>query len=396
MGWKSTSPMEEKLKFIKAWESGAYTMRALCEAHGISRTTGHRLIKRYQEQGYDCLLLQSKRPRNIPHKTSVEIEEAIIGLRTKHKNWGARKLIVLLGREFSVDKIPSETTVNKILSRNGLVKKRRRRAAKIQPQNPNYVADQCNQIWSADYKGKFRMGNRRYCYPLTISDKHSRYIIAISCHYNPTFDAVKRAYIQAFRKHGLPFFIHTDNGSPFGSVRSVRRFSKLSYWLIDQDIIPLFSDPGRPQQNGSHERMHKDLKAECARQPKTTLSAQQRKMDEFLAEYNEVRPHESLGMATPASVYDSFSSDREYRSRKPAYEYDIHLKVLKVKKNGVVRWGHKGWVFVSEAAIGRYMGMEEIGNGIWKMYYRHVFLGYFDEKQIDRKTRNFKLTNSLV
>jgi transposase InsO family protein len=386
--------MEEKLKFIKAWESGAYTVSALCEAHGISRTTGHQLIKRYLKEGVDCLEERSKRPRNIPHKTPEKIEQAIVKLRSKHKNWGARKLMVLLLKEFSATEIPSENTVNKILSRHGLVKRRKRRPQKITPQNPKHNSSECNEIWSADYKGKFRMGNGRYCYPLTITDKFSRYLFEVSCHYKPNYEAVKRGYIKVFRQHGQPLFIHTDNGSPFGSVRSVKRYSRLCYWLIDHGIEPLFSDPGCPQQNGRHERMHKDLKADCTKPPRSTLASQQRRIDAFVKEYNEIRPHESLDMATPGSVYES--SPRPYQQKVKAYCYDGSLKVLKVMKNGAIRWGGHDWVFVSEAAIGRYMGMEEIGNGIWKMYYRHVFLGYFDEKQIDSKTRNLKLTNSIV
>jgi len=395
MSWQKTSVMEEKLKFILAWKSGLYTVSDLCRMHGVSRVTGYRLINRYKEEGEDCLLEQSKRPKNSsPHKTPLEIEQAIIKLRSKYKNWGARKLIVLLEREYAKELIPSETTVNKILSRNGLVKKRRRRSQKVERANPKFDPQVCNEIWSADYKGQFRLGNRRYCYPLTITDKYSRYLFTSKGHYSPNYESVKREYRQVFRKYGQPKYIHTDNGSPFGSIRSVKRYSKLCYWLIDQGIEPLFSDPGCPQQNGRHERMHRDLKAYCCREVENTLSAQQEKMDGFRAEFNLIRPHEALNMATPDSVHER--STRAYSERKRPFTYDSNLKVLKVMKNGAIRWGAYNWVFVSEAAIRRYMGMEEIGNGIWMMYYRHVLLGYFDEKLINRKEQYLKLANKVV
>ena len=389
MSWQKTSPMEEKKKFIRMWQSGDYTVTELCNSHNISRTIGHKLIKSYKEKGELCFLEKSRRPRNIPHKTPLIIEEAIVNLRKKHKHWGARKLMKLLEGEFHVEEIPSETTVNSILKRNGLVNEVKRRGHRVKKLNPKFDPSNCNEIWSADYKGKFRLGNKRYCHPLTISDSKSRYLFSSKGHYHPTYKSVKEEFRRVFREYGLPEHLHTDNGVPFGSMQSVQRFSRLSYWLIDIGVYPLFSDPGCPQQNGRHERMHKDLKASCTNPAASTLRKQQLLMDDFLEEYNLVRPHEALGMLTPGSVH--VKSSRIYPERVLDYDYPYDYKVLKVTKNGSIRWGAYNWVYISTGAMRKYIGVKEIGDGIWKVYYRHVYLGSFDEKLLKDKEQYLKL-----
>ena len=383
MGWNKKSVMEQKLLFIKMWQSKDYTMTSLCDRFGISRTTGHNLVNRFKEEGESCLEENSKAPHSTPHKTPVKIENAIIKIRKKYPDWGARKLKVLLENKMPAIIIPSETTINAILKRNDLITSKRRRNPKEGKLYPKFDPSEPNEIWSADYKGKFKLGNKRYCWPLTICDSNSRIILDIRCHYKPDYKSVKLAYTRVFREYGLPQFMHTDNGTPFGSMRSPRRFSRLCYWLIDQGITPVFSDPASPQQNGRHERMHKDLKAYCRHRIMSTLSKQQIVMDEFVEEYNEVRPHESLDMKTPSSVH--INSKREYSEIKIPYEYPLHFKVTKVCINGAARWGAYNWLFISRAARGRYIAAEEIGNGIWNVFYRDVLLGSIDEKLIDHK-----------
>jgi len=383
MSWNIKSVMEQKLLFIKMWQSGKYTMTALCDRFDISRTTGYNLVNKFVEEGVSCLQVNSKAPHNSPQRTPKKTESAIIKIRKKHPDWGARKLRVLLLERYSEKNIPSETTINAILKRNNLISSKRRRNPKEGKVNPKFDPSEPNEIWSADYKGKFTIGNKRYCWPLTICDSNSRMILAVKCHYRPDYKSVKSAYISVFREYGLPQFLHTDNGTPFGSMRSPRRFSKLSYWLIDQGITPVFSDPASPQQNGRHERMHKDLKAYCRHRIESTLSKQQLVMDDFLREYNTVRPHEALQMNKPASIH--VISNRKYIEHKIPWEYPLYFKVLKVSTNGAARWGSYNWVFISRAAIGRYMGAEEIGNGIWNVYYRDVLLGWIDEKLIKEK-----------
>ena len=383
MTWNKKSVMEQKMLFIKMWESGDYYMSFLCDYFEISRPTGYSLVKQFKRKGESCLGDSTTAPHSIPHKTSPSIELAIIKLRRKHPNWGARKLKVLLEKKIKKTKIPSETTINAILKRNQLIKPRRRRSPKEEKLYPKFDPAMPNEVWSADYKGKFKIANKRYCHPLTICDSNSRLILDIKCHYRPNYLSVKQAYIRVFRKYGLPHFIHTDNGPPFGSIRSPRRFSQLSYWLVDQGVQPVFSDPGCPQQNGRHERMHKDLKAFCKDKIKRTLSKQQKVMNKFRKEYNNIRPHEALNMKTPKSQH--VKSIRQYSEKKIPYEYPLHYRTTKVCINGATRWGAYNWLFISRAARGRYIAAEEKDNGIWNVYYRDVLLGCFDEKLINKK-----------
>ena len=395
MSWQNTSVMEEQMKFIRAWRSNQYTISALCETFGISRTTGHKLIKRFKEEGEKCFEERSRRPKIVPHKTSEEVEKAIVKLRERHPNWGARKFAELLKTEFKVEQIPSETTINAILSRNGLVRKRGRRPTKLEKLHPKYESKICNEIWSVDYKAKFRMGNKKYCHPLTIQDKKSRFIIACDGHHTENYENVKRAYIKAFRAFGMPLYMHSDNGIPFGNVRSVMRFTRLSYWLIDHGILPLYSDTASPQQNGKHERMHRDLKAHCTKPPKYNLSRQQGLLEEFKEEYNWVRPHESIKMQVPGSIYTY--SEREFKSGRIAdYDYEPNMKVHTVMKNGAIRYGAYNWLYVSLAATRRKVAMEEVGNGIFNLYYRNVLLGYFDSRKFERKQQYQHLSKPIV
>lgn len=394
MSWKNTSVMQEKERFILMWQSGSYTFKNLCESFDISRRTGYNLINAYREKGLESLDSKSKRPKNIPHKTPKKIEESIVKLRKRYPLWGARKIRKLLEQELKKEKIPSETTVNAILKRNELIKPKRRRPPKVEKQNVYFDPKECNEIWSSDYKGKFKLGNGRYCNPLTVCDSKSRKILGIKCHYQATYKAVKQGYIDVFREYGLPLYLHTDNGPPFGSIQAVRRFTRLCYWLIEIGVIPVFSDPGCPQQNGRHERMHRDLKAYCKNKIQTTLSKQQKILDAFREEYNQIRPHEALNLQTPNSQH--IQSTRVYPEKKIAYNYDLHLRKLKVTKNGAIRWGKHHWIYVSRAATGRYVACEEIGNGIWNVFYRNVLLGYFDEKLITYREQYLKLNQVKV
>ena len=394
MSWKNRSVMKEKASFIKMWQSGLYIFSSLCKSYGISRTTGYYIVRQYKIYGEEIFEGRSKRPNNIPHRTSKKIEESIKTLRKKHGTWGARKIKKLLEADYPQKEIPSETTINAVLKRNHLIKKRRRRSGKSEKLNPKFDPVRCNEIWSSDYKGKFKIGNGRYCSPLTVCDSKSRKILGIKCHYKATYRSVRQAYIAVFREHGQPEYLHTDNGSPFGSIQAVRRFSRLCYWLVDHGVRPVFSDPGCPQQNGRHERMHRDLKSYCKTRIRHTLSKQQLVMDEFREEYNEIRPHESLGLIAPNRVHEK--SKRAFKEKVIPYDYPLEHKILKVTKNGSIRWGAYHWIYISRAAIKRYVGVEELGNGIWKVYYRGVLLGYFDEKELSYKQQYLKLTKIKV
>ena len=248
MSWQTKSVMEQKEKFIRMWLSNDFTFTGLCKSFQISTRTGYNLVNAYKEHGEKCFLPKSTRPYSCPHKTPQFIEDKIVELRKKYENWGARKFRTMLLEKYKKDLVPSETTINAILKRNNLVKNKRKRTAGVGKQNPRFDPQECNEIWSADYKGKFKIGNGRYCCPLTVCDSKSRKILGINCHYKATYNSVKQAYTDIFRLNGQPLFIHTDNGSPFGNTQAVCRFTKLCYWLIDQEIIPVFSDPASPQQ----------------------------------------------------------------------------------------------------------------------------------------------------
>tara|TARA_R110000868_G_scaffold195381_1_gene441052 strand:+ start:121 stop:1302 length:1182 start_codon:yes stop_codon:yes gene_type:complete len=393
MPWKETTTMEQKIEFICEWRTGKYTITELCKSFEISRPTAYRLINRFEEQGYDGLREQSRTPRKHPNETKENVIKGILQLKTKHPRWGAKKIKILLFNDFTEQEIPSVVTIHNILKRNGFVcpQKRMRR---VKPVYPIFDPKECNEVWSADYKGKFLMGNKIYCHPLTIADSKSRFLFSAKGHYHEDLKSAKTEFTKVFRKYGIPQQIHTDNGSPFGSVRAIQRFTQLSYWFIELGIMPVFSDPAHPEQNGRHERMHRDLKAACAKPSAYDLKAQQRSLNHFVKEYNNIRPHEALNMETPASAH-SFST-RPFLEKIPNFDYEPNLNVLKVSQNGAVRWKSYYWVYVSAALKGKYVGIEELGNGIWKVFYRNVFLGFFNQNELRKKQQSTRLETNLV
>jgi len=393
MPWKTTTTMEQKIEFICEWRTGKYTITELCRSFEISRPTAYKLISRFEEQGFEGLKKQSRAPSNHPNATKENIVESILKLKKKYKLWGAKKIRELLFKEFTTQEVPSVVTVHNILKRNGLVcpQKRMRR---VKPVHPIFDPQSCNEVWSADYKGKFLMGNKIYCHPLTIADSRSRFLFTAKGHYKENLKSAKAEFKRVFRIYGIPKQIHTDNGSPFGSVRAIQRFTQLSYWFIELGISPVFSDPASPQQNGRHERMHRDLKAACAKPSAFDLKAQQRRLNHFVKEYNNIRPHEALEMKTPADIHDF--STKPFPERIPDFDYDTKYKVLKVTESGAVRWKSYYWVYVSAALKGKYVAIEDIGKGIWKVFYRNVFLGFFDQRNLRNKQESTRLETNLV
>jgi len=393
MPWKETTTMEQKIEFICEWRTGKYTITELCKSFEISRPTAYKLISRFEKQGYEGLKEQSRTPRKHPNATNETIVKSILNLKKKHPRWGAKKLRILLFNDLTKEEVPSVVTVHNILKKNGLVcpQKRMRR---VKPVYPIFDPKSCNEVWSADYKGKFLMGNKIYCHPLTIADSKSRYLFAAKGHYYENLKSAKSEFIRVFRKYGIPKQLHTDNGSPFGSVRAIQRFTQLSYWFIELGIMPVFSDPAHPEQNGRHERMHRDLKAACAKPSAHDLKAQQRRLNQFMKEYNHVRPHEALDMKTPAAVHNF--STRPFPERIASFDYNASFRVLKVTQNGAIRWKSYYWVYLTAALKGKYVGIEELGNGIWKVFYRNVFLGFFNEKELRSKESSTRLETNLV
>lgn len=392
MPWKDTTVMKQKLEFINEWRSDNFNISELCREFGISRPTAYKYIKRYKERGIEGLNELGRRPKCHPKQTSEPLKKAIVTLRKAHPLWGAEKIWKLLQKEFIKEDIPCISTINRVLSRKRLIKKRKRRP-RVKPVYPIFDPKASNEVWSADFKGKFRMGNKRYCHPLTIADSFSRFVFTAKGLYGERFGPTQKEFRRIFREYGLPNQIHTDNGRPFGAVQAIQRLTRLAVWFIEHGIDPVYSDPAHPEQNGRHERMHRDLKGEVTKPPGYNLRAQQRKLNYFVNEYNFERPHAALGLETPGSIH--VGSLRQYKNRVSKWEYPDHFQVRKVCKNGALRWRSTKWIMISTTLIEKYVGLEEIGNGIWRVLYRQKLLGYFEEKllRIQDELGRFKRNN---
>jgi transposase InsO family protein len=379
MPWKETSIMDERVSFIMDYQAAQWSVSELCLEYGISRPTAYKYIARYEESGITGLLDLSRTPHTIANKTPASIEKDIIALRRKHPRYGPEKLLTKLVEAYPDKPWPALSTTELILKRNGLIPERRH-IRRIQPINPVFDPEEPNHTWSTDYKGKFRTGDRNYVWPLTIADSFSRYLFAAQALEHPTFEATKAVFIRVFKEYGTPLQIHSDNGLPFACSTSLARLSSFAVWLLEHDILPVYSDPGHPEQNGRHERMHRELKAEAARPPAANKTLEQRKLNAFIEEYNNYRPHKALNNQTPASVH--IHSPREYFSKVSPWDYPREFQVRRVYANGCIRWGAYNWIMVSTALIQKDIGLEELGNGIWRVYFRNKLLGYLEEQRL--------------
>ncbi len=368
--------MEEKIRFIGDYLNGVFNFTELCERYGISRKTGYKWVDRYVEEGVKGLEDRPRCPENIPKKTPIHIENAIIEVRKKHPYWGAKKILKILERKRIQYNLPCRATVCEILKRNGYVESKRKRRRRSHPGKPTTVANEPNSLWTADFKGHFKTRDGVYCYPLTIADAYSRYLLECKGLLSPCLADTKRGFKKIFKKYGLPDRIRTDNGLPFASS-SLGRLSQLSIWWIRLGIYPELIEPASPQQNGRHERMHRTLKAETTRPSAGDLKGQQKKFNTFIKEFNNERPHEALNDDTPASKYRR--SSRDIPSKLAKIEYPVHYEARLVSKNGGIRWNHVR-VPVSHILGGEHVGLEEIDDGIWEVYYGPVWLGRFDER----------------
>jgi|SRR5271169_170326 len=379
MPWKERSAMEEKHSFIMEYLAEGTSVTDLCKTFGISRTLGYKYIKRFLEEGNAGLEDRSRAPRRVWRRSSPLVVKLILQIRRKYRRWGAQTIHDLLLGSISDSVLPAVSTIDLILKRHGLIKKRRR-VRRIRERQPIFEATRPNQIWSADFKGEFRMGNMRYCYPLTIMDTYSRYVLAIVGMHKPTFEGTKAVFEALFEEYGLPEQIHTDNGEPFASAVSLSRLTNLSVFFIEHSVSPVYSDPGHPEHNAEHERMHRDLKDAATHPVAYSLGHQQVKFDEFRHEHNEVRPHQSLSKHTPQELY--YRSARNYDKEVEPWRYPEEFVVKYVCRNGAIRWGGRAWVAVSSTLIERYVGLELIAEKKWRVYYRNVLLGYLDEEKL--------------
>jgi putative transposase len=385
MPWKERRVADEKLCFVASCLRGDLPMATLCEQYGISRDTGYRLLKRYHEEDLAGLEERSRAPHCHGLAMAPAIAEAIVRLRHERPFWGPRKLRAVLERRDAKTQWPAASTIGDLLRREGLSQPRRRRRTGHAVRQPFLPVRAPNDLWCIDFKGWFRTADGQRCDPLTLSDGFSRFLI--ECRIMPqTIEAVLPAVDQAFRELGLPHAIRSDNGSPFALANSAGGLTRLSAHWVKLGIRLERIDPGEPQQNGRHERMHGTLKAETSRPPAASLTEQQIRFDRFRHDFNDNRPHEALGQVPPTRFYRP--SPRRYPGKIEEPWYDADHAVRRVRSNGEIKWGGE-LLFISEALIGEPVGIAETESGDWLVRFADVELGI-----VDRKTR--KLRRSLA
>ena len=375
MPWMECKIMDQKLKFIARLLEGEQ-MAPLCREFGITRPTGYRIWERYQKLGELALVEQKRTPHRYANKLPLEIEALILNVKREYKNWGAPKIREKIIKKFPDVKVPAASTIHAVLDRNGLVEHRTGRKRYKSQGTILEDVKKPNQLWCADYKGEFMMGNRQYCYPLTITDYASRFLIACDAMTGTNEIFAFEAFTRAFKEFGMPDAIRTDNGIPFASGNSFYSLTKLSVWWMRLGIQIERTTPGCPQQNGRHERMHLTLKQEVTRPPRENLIAQQESFDKFIKIYNDERPHQGINNKYPTELYKK--SKREFIKPEPLF-YPFHDKTITVSHCGrICDRGLK--VSLSKAFAGVEVGIKEMEDGIWVVSFLDYDLGYFDDK----------------
>ncbi|TFG45861.1 MAG: IS481 family transposase [Candidatus Brocadiia bacterium] len=378
MPWTETCVMEQKVKFIMDLFDGNYTMAELCRYYNISRKTGYKWLGRYQQDGAKALSDLSRAPHNHPNAISPQIQQAILSIKEEFPRWGAPKIRNRLERIYpSWDSYPAISTIGLFLHKHGLTVHRKRRRRASPTESPLTKGIQSNDVWCADFKGHFRTGDGNRCNPLTISDHSSRYLLCCRHIRRMSYELVKMRFERVFAEYGLPRVIRTDNGTPFAS-RGLGGLSRLSYWWIRLGIHPERIEPGHPEQNGRHERIHKTLKDHTARPAAKTIVRQQKRFDEFCIEYNEHRPHEALDMRTPAECY--VGSKRDFPSRLPQVTYPEDMLVRRVHNHGdILYFGRR--LFLAESLKGEDVGIEQISEDMSRLWYCDYLLGEIDHRK---------------
>lgn len=366
--------MDERYRFVIEAESYVGSFTELCDWYGISTKTGYKWLSRYGGEGVAGLQDRSRAPSDHPNEIDEETQELILQVRRAHPTWGPKKLLVVLRERERERTWPGKSTISEILKRNGLTVARKRRRRASPSTQPFSGCDAANQLWCADFKGWFKTGDGSRCDPLTVTDSHSRYLLRCQVVANLTHEVAQGVFEAAFREYGLPTAIRTDNGSPFAST-GLGGLSRLSVWWLKLGIEPERIEPGEPQQNGRHERMHLTLKRETASPPAQTIRAQQKRFDDFCQEYNHARPHEGLDMGTPASVYRA--SERTYPARVQDPEYGREFEVRRVGDRGEFKW-HGAKIFLGYALEGQLIGLRTWDDQYWKIYFGTLELGIFD------------------
>jgi len=369
--------MLERTRFIDDYLSGFFTITELARRYGVSRRTLHKWLARHDADGLNGLADRSRAPRRSPQRIREDLVAQIVTFRKRFPFMGPRKIVVRLTELHPEIDWPAASTVGDILARADLVAHRRRRNPPAHPLRARTTPLEPNDLMTIDYKGQFLLRNHRYCYPLTIVDHVTRFILACDAFHSTQQVHTRQAFERVFRTYGLPRAILSDNGSPFGSP-GLARLSSLSLWWIRLGIAVERIVPGHPEQNGAHERMHRTLKAETTRPPEATLHRQQLRFDRFVHNYNHERPHEALNQKRPATLYTP--SSRPYPESLPPIEYHGHLETRKVDDRGTIRWKNDK-LFLSHTLNGEIVGLEEIDDGIWSLFYGPTLLARFDERE---------------
>ena len=377
MPWKVCDQMDERLRLVAKLLDGE-KMAAVCREFGISRKTGYKIFNRYKDIGLRGLEDRARTPYRYANKLPFQVEKTILRIKQDHSTWGAPKIREKLIKEFPRISPPAQSTIHAVLDRNGLVSRRRRRRYKAQG-TALTDAKAPNELWCADYKGEFRLGNRSYCYPLTITDYRSRYLLACESLDSTKEPAAFTVFERVFKEFGLPAAIRTDNGVPFSSPHTLFGLSKLSVWWLRLRISIERIKPGNPQQNGRHERMHLTLKKETTKPAAFNILQQQEKFDDFIEIYNNERPHQALGGLYPAEVYTP--SAREYHPPEEP-DYPFHDRTVLVTQCGRICIGRRKINF-SRVFAGQRVGITEVDNDIWLVSFMDYDLGFFD-KDVNR------------
>ena len=376
MPWKASSVMEERLRFVVRLLDGE-AMTDVCREFGISRKTGYKIFDRYKEHGLEALTDRTRRPVRYANQLPQQLESLIVQLKAEKPHWGARKIRELLVRRLDGDvRVPAKSTIHAVLDRHGLVKRARERKSRAQG-TPLSAGATANDLWCADFKGEFKLGNGRYCYPLTVTDQASRFLLMCEALESTREQPAIAAFERLFAERGLPLSIRSDNGVPFASPNALFNLSKLSVWWLRLGIAIERIKPGHPQQNGRHERMHLTLKKEATRPPGANILQQQGRFDAFVQEFNIERPHEALDMKCPAQLYAT--STRRYEGL-PELSYPFHDRDVLVTACGRLCL-HRKKINISTVLAGQRLGIKEVDDGIWLLSFMHYDLGYFDLEQ---------------
>lgn len=381
MPWQTHTHVSQRQEFVQAvmHRRPEESIRGICRQMGVSEKTGHKWLTRFLQGGPAALSDRSRRPLTSSHQLAPSVVAAVLALREEHPTWGARKLRGVLTLEQPDLSWPAASTITTLLKRHGLIAPRRRtrreraawaHTALTQPAGPN-------DVWAADFKGQFRLGQGPSCFPLTISDLHSRYVLTVHALSGTSSEAAGTEFRRVFERYGLPRVIRTDNGVPFGVPMALGGLSPLGVWWIRLGIRPERIEPGEPQQNGEHERMHRTLKNEATRPAEATFPAQQQRFDRWRHTFNERRPHESLGGARPADRYAP--SPRALPRRLPPLEYPAAAELRRVDPTGVIRWRNTK-VFLSTVLAREYVGLIETAEDEWTISFGPLTLGVYSQR----------------